>query len=73
VTTIDDDLTPDGNAIEQLLMATEKQKFAVIIGTIKVLPIFKKYTLLSVSIFRSTAFNTVALYDRKYIAFDYGM
>ena len=41
VTTIDDDLTPDGPTIEALLLATEKQKFAVIIGTVKVLPFLK--------------------------------
>jgi primosomal protein N' len=41
VTTIDDDLTPDGNTIEQLLTANEKQKFSIIIGTVKVLPFLK--------------------------------
>ncbi len=41
VTTIDDDLTPDSVAIETLLTNSEKQKFAVIIGTIKVLPFLK--------------------------------
>jgi primosomal protein N' len=41
VTTIDDDLTPDSATITQLLDASEKQKFAVIIGTIKVLPFLK--------------------------------
>ncbi|MEO5646200.1 MAG: hypothetical protein ABIO57_03850 [Candidatus Paceibacterota bacterium] len=47
VTTIDDDLTPNGNTIETLLANTEKQKFSVIIGTIKVLPFLKNinYTL----------------------------
>ncbi len=41
VITIDDDLTPDGTTIEQLLAASEKQKFVIIIGTIKVLPFLK--------------------------------
>jgi len=41
VTTIDDDLTPDNTAIQNLLAANEKQKFAIIIGTIKVLPFLK--------------------------------
>ncbi|HTH93229.1 MAG TPA: hypothetical protein VL576_01995 [Candidatus Paceibacterota bacterium] len=41
VTTIDDDLTPDSSTIEQLLTANEKQKFAIVIGTIKVLPFLK--------------------------------
>jgi primosomal protein N' len=41
VTTIDDDLTPDSSTIATLLSQSEKQKFAVIIGTIKVLPFLK--------------------------------
>ncbi len=41
VTTIDDDLTPDSSTIEQLLTAHEKQKFSIIIGTVKVLPFLK--------------------------------
>jgi primosomal protein N' len=41
VTTIDDDLTPDSATIETLLTNSEKQKFAIIIGTIKVLPFLK--------------------------------
>jgi primosomal protein N' (replication factor Y) len=41
ITTIDDDLTPDNAAIQNLLTANEKQKFAIIIGTIKVLPFLK--------------------------------
>jgi primosomal protein N' len=41
ITTIDDDLTPDTVAIQNMLAATEKQKFAIIIGTIKVLPFLK--------------------------------
>ncbi|MDB5255210.1 MAG: primosomal protein [Candidatus Nomurabacteria bacterium] len=47
VTTIDDDLTPDSNTIETLLSQSEKQKFSIVIGTIKVLPFLKNinYTL----------------------------
>ncbi len=47
VTTIDDDLTPDSNTIENLLTQSEKQKFSIVIGTIKVLPFLKNinYTL----------------------------
>lgn len=41
VTTIDDDLTPDSAAIETLLTGVSKQKFCIIIGTIKVLPFLK--------------------------------
>lgn len=41
VTTIDDDLTPDSSTIESLLAQSEKQKFSIIIGTIKVLPHLK--------------------------------
>lgn len=41
ITTIDDDLTPDGATITSLLAQSEKQKFAIIIGTIKVLPFLK--------------------------------
>ncbi|MES2224478.1 MAG: hypothetical protein V4478_00660 [Patescibacteria group bacterium] len=41
VTTIDDDLTPDSASITQLLALSEKQKFSIIIGTIKVLPFLK--------------------------------
>jgi primosomal protein N' len=41
VTTIDDDLTPDNSAVEQLLAANEKQKFSIIIATIKVMPFLK--------------------------------
>jgi primosomal protein N' (replication factor Y) len=47
VTTIDDDLTPDSNTIESLLAQNEKQKFAITVGTVKVLPFLKNinYTL----------------------------
>lgn len=47
VTTIDDDLTPDSNTVETLLANSEKQKFSIVIGTIKVLPFLKNidYTL----------------------------
>ncbi len=41
ITTIDDDLTPDGTTIASLLAQSEKQKFTIIIGTIKVLPFLK--------------------------------
>lgn len=41
VTTIDDDLTPDSATIETLLNDLDKQKFCIIIGTIKVLPFLK--------------------------------
>ena len=38
VITIDDDLTPDSAAIKTLIETTQKQKFSIVIGTIKVLP-----------------------------------
>ncbi|MDB5188718.1 MAG: primosomal protein, partial [Candidatus Nomurabacteria bacterium] len=41
ITTIDDDLTPDSAVIEKMLADTDKQKFCIIIGTIKVLPFLK--------------------------------
>jgi primosomal protein N' len=41
VITIDDDLTPDAKAIEDLIAQTQKQKFAIVIGTVKVLPYLK--------------------------------
>jgi primosomal protein N' (replication factor Y) len=47
VVTIDDDLTPDSKMIEKLLAEIQSKKFAVIVGTIKVLPYIKgiKYTM----------------------------
>lgn len=38
VFTIDDDLVPDSSAIEKLITEVQQKKFAVVIGTIKVLP-----------------------------------
>jgi primosomal protein N' (replication factor Y) (superfamily II helicase) len=47
VITIDDDLTPDNSTVQALLAKAHKQKFAVIVGTVKVLPYIKNihYTL----------------------------
>jgi primosomal protein N' (replication factor Y) len=44
---VDDDLTPDSNSIESLLRDVQQKKFAVLIGTLKVLPYLKgiHYTL----------------------------
>jgi primosomal protein N' len=47
VITIDDDLTPDHSTVQTLLTKVSKQKFAIVIGTVKVLPYIKNidYTL----------------------------
>ena len=42
VVTIDDDLTPDSTSIQSLIAESDKLKFVVIIGTIKVLPYLKQ-------------------------------
>jgi len=42
VVTIDDDLTPDSTSIQSLITESDKLKFVVIIGTIKVLPYLKQ-------------------------------
>jgi len=48
VFTIDDDLTPDSATITKIISDVQKAKFAVVIGTVKVLPYLKNihYTIL---------------------------
>lgn len=48
VFTIDDDLVPDSKAVEELIKEVHQKKFAVVIGTIKVLPYLKgiHYTII---------------------------
>lgn len=48
VITIDDDLTPDSTTVTALLDKAQKLKFAIVIGTVKVLPYLKNihYTIL---------------------------
>jgi primosomal protein N' len=66
VTTIDDDLTPDGNTIEQLIAATEKQKFAIIIGTVKALPFLKNINY-SLFPFFDRQLSTPSLYTTEHV------
>lgn len=66
VTTIDDDLTPDSSAIEQLLAANEKQKFAIIIGTIKVIPFLKNINY-SLFPFFDRQLSTPSLYTTEQV------
>lgn len=66
VTTIDDDLTPDNASIETLLNDIEKQKFCIIIGTIKVLPFLKNINY-SLFPFFDRLLSTPSLYTTENI------
>ena len=66
VITIDDDLTPDSTSIQTLISDTDKLKFVVIIGTIKVLPYLKQihYSLFP---FFDRLLSTPSLYTTEHV------
>jgi primosomal protein N' len=66
IITIDDDLTPDNMAIQNMLAATEKQKFVIIIGTVKVLPFLKNINY-SLFPFFDRQLSTPSLYTTENI------
>lgn len=66
VVTIDDELTPDSATIENLITDTNKKKFVVIIGTIKVLP-FLKHIHYALFPFFDRLLSTPSLYTTENI------
>lgn len=64
VYTIDDDVTPDTSAVEKLLAEISHKKFAIIVGTTKVLPYLRniQYTLIP---FFDRILSTPSLYTTE--------